>query len=216
MRVLHMKKPPDCSLIPTKLLIASLAVLTLTACTVIRKEMETSLDLSQTTLQERKTHFSSILDQLGPPAKVSVLPNGMVFLYEYVLVTENQIGIGFDAPILKWLKFAMAAASDDRQALILVFDEQGILQTQRFLEHTEDLGKGGAMQLLISVQPLVDTSHLDDELGPNEWGTSLLRPVPETLNIRQSLNAGTNGVEQKGTPTSAGQHTLEMRQPVKR
>jgi hypothetical protein len=113
--------------------------------------------------------------------------------------------------ILKWLKFAVASASADRQAFILTFDEQGILQTRRFLEHSEDLGTGGAIQLLLVVQELVGTSHLDDEIGPNDWGISLLRPLPQTLNIRQSLNTGTSGIEQKGTPTNVGQHTLELR-----
>lgn len=210
-KVLRMKKLHEFSPISATLLFAGLAVLSFTACTVIHKKIDTPLDLSQTTLQGRETHFSSILDQLGPPAKVSALPSGMVFLYEHVSATEKQIGISLDVPIIRWLKFAIAGASDDRQALVLVFDEQGMLQTHRFLEHREDLGKGGAIQLLIAVQPLIDTSHLDDKTGPNEWGTSLLRSVPETLNIRQSLNAGTSGIEQKGTPTNPGQHTLEMR-----
>jgi hypothetical protein len=206
-----MKKSRERTPILTRLLTVSFAILAVGGCTIIHKDIDTPLDLSQSILQEENTHFSSILDQLGPPAKISALPNGMAFLYEYVSITERQIGIGFDAEILKWLKFAIAGASDVRQTLVLVFDEQGMLQTHRFLEHTEDLGKGGAMQLMIAVQQLIDTSHLDDTRGPNEWGTSLLRPVPETLNIHQSLNTGTGGIEQKGTPASIGQHTLEMR-----
>ena len=48
-------------------------------------------------------------------------------------------------------------------------------------------------------------------IGPNQWGMTLLRPLPETLNARQSLDTGANGLELTNTPVYAGQHTLEMR-----
>jgi hypothetical protein len=51
---------------------------------------------------------------------------------------------------------------------------------------------------------------LEDEIGPPEWGKTLLRPLPETLNVRQSLDTGDHGLEQEGTTTAVGQHTLEL------
>ncbi len=50
------------------------------------------------------------------------------------------------------------------------------------------------------------------EENPNslDWGISLLKPLPEILNIPNNLKTGNTGVEQLGTPKSVGQHTLEM------
>ena len=161
-----------------------------------------------------ETNYSQVLNQLGPPSKVSALGNGLAFLYEHTRAAENQLGINLEiqpVPWLRWFKLTTARGKAKRQAFLLVFDEQGILQNQRFYEWDENLGGGSSVQFFIAVSSLVDTTQFKDAIGPHQWGSSLLRPLPQTLNARQSLDLGTGGFELQATPTKVGQHTLEMR-----
>jgi len=119
--------------------------------------------------------------------------------------------LGVINELLGWFKVSAGRGIADRQALLLTFDDKGILQDQRFKEYRENLGTAGAIQYFLAVAPLLDSSFLEDEIGPPEWGKTLLRPLPETLNVRQSLDTGDHGLEQEGTATTVGQHTLELR-----
>jgi hypothetical protein len=183
-------------------------------CSVLKKEIGVPVDPAEIGLLEGETHYRTVLAQMGPPGKVSALSEGLSFLYEYARTDEKQIGFGFSElglPVLRWFKFSAARGRADHQALLLIFDDQGILRSQEFDEYHENLGAGGSLQFFLTVAPLIDSSFLEDEIGPNQWGTALLRPLPQTLNSRQSLDTGHCGLEQDGTPPSVGQHTLEMR-----
>lgn len=46
----------------------------------------------------------------------------------------------------------------------------------------------------------------------NPWGGALLQPLPRSLNNRNTLRFGENGTEIFGTPSGAGQNTLERPQ----
>lgn len=186
----------------------------LSGCTVLTRDIGSAVDPSGIRFAEGETHYRTVLHQLGPPAKVSSLAGGLAFLYEHVLTNEKQIGVSLkklDVAVIRWLKFSTARGRADRQDLLLVFDEKGILRNQRFKDYDESLGSGSSIQFKFAVETLVDSSFLEDSIGPNQWGTSLLRPLPQTLNVRQSLETGDCGLEQAGTPTSVGQHTLELR-----
>lgn len=190
------------------------AVLSLCCCTYIYEDFGTSLDYSPKDFTEGVSHFHNALEQLGPPTTVSAYENGLLFMYEHIKTQERQLGLNFDIdplPWFQWLKFSFARGNDDREALLMIFDEQGILQTRCYESWGDNLGGGFAMELFFSVQTLVDTTAYQDLIGPNQWGTSLLNPLPQTLNARQSLETGQNGLELIATPTKAGQHTLEMR-----
>ena len=186
----------------------------LVGCTIIGKHYDTPLDDTEIELLVGKVTYANTLDQLGPPAKVSALGDGLVFLYEHAIIAEKQLGISLEikeAPWLGWFKYTSAWANSKRQALLLVFDGQGILRNQRLFSWDENLGGGSGVQLFIAVSNLVDTSPYEDGIGPHQWGISLLRPLPQTLNIHQSLDTGTGGLELQATPAKVGQHTLEMR-----
>ena len=71
--------------------------------------------------------------------------------------------------------------------------------------------KNGLAEGVLKWMCLVDTSQFEDAIGAHDWGLSLLRPLPQTLNTRQSLDMGIGGLELQATPTKVGQHTLEMR-----
>jgi hypothetical protein len=209
-----MKSPADSMRPLSGLCLFTLMCFLLSGCTVLTKDIGCPVDPCGIRFIEGETHYRTVIHQLGPPAKVSSLTGGLAFLYEHVVTKEKQIGLSIkelDETVFRWLKFSTARGRADRQDLLLVFDEKGILRNQRFKDYDESLGSGSSIQFKFAVETLVDSSFLEDSIGPNQWGTSLLRPLPQTLNVRQSLETGDCGLEQAGTPTSVGQHTLELR-----
>ena len=209
-----MKRPNKAMALTAKIVVLAYVTVCPTACTIIKENIDAPIDHAKAELLVGETHCSQALNQLGPPAKISSLGNGLAFLYEHTLTTENQLGINLETqavPWLRWFKLVTARGKAKRQALLLVFDEQGILQNQLFHEWDESLGGGSSVQYFVAVTRLLDTSQFEDAIGPHQWGFSLLRPLPQTLNTRQSLDMGTSGLELQATPTKVGQHSLEMR-----
>ena len=189
-----------------------LILLALTAgCTLISKEHGRPLVSEDSDFEDGATHFRDVLRRLGPPAKVSAVPGGMAFQYEHLTVKERQFGINIPIPSLQWLKLSLGRARVDLDTLLLLFDEKGRLKSHRFEERQQEIGTGTSVQLFFAVAPIVDTSGVEADHEPNEWGMALLRPPFESLNSRQSLESGQNGVQLRGTPKRACQHTLEMR-----
>ena len=145
----------------------------------------------------------------------------MAFLYEHLTIRENQIGISYDGEhlgvriqALDWIKFTFGHAKADRQTLYMQFDERGTLTVERYLDWRQYLGSGFSIQFIIDNGSVVDTSAARAKSDINEWGEFMLQRLPQALNASQSMDDGRFGFEQKGTPTSAGQRSLEMRRPV--
>lgn len=207
-----MKKPNDVRVVLSGLCLLTMITILFAGCTVLRREIDVHIDQAGINLKEGRTHYRTVLQQLGPPAEMSVVPKGLAFLYEHITTREMQIGFNFrNVKYLNWFKFASGKGVADRQVFLLIFDENGILRQQGFRGYHDNMGSGFAVQLFIAIASMVDSSYLDDAVGPNEWGMSLLMPLPQTLNIRQSLDTGTQGLEQGGTPVAVGQHTLGLR-----
>ena len=185
-------------------------LLALTAgCTFISKEYGRPIISDDAEFEDGATHFRDVLNKLGPPAKMSAVPGGMAFQYEYLTIKERQFGINI--PGVEVLKLSLGWAHGDLDTLLLLFDQEGRLKSHRFQERQPDLGTGTTVQFFFAVAPTVDTRGNEADYEPNEWGMALLRSLPETLNSRQSLESGQNGMQRRGTPEKAGQHTLEMR-----
>ena len=72
------------------------------------------------------------------------------------------------------------------------------------------------MQILFAVVPTVDTRHLGALPEQHGWGQLALQPLPVVLNAGQSVTSGAHGLELRGTPAGAGQHTLEMETKIRR
>jgi len=180
-------------------------------CTVIHTQIDSPLQFDKRDFNRDQTHISTVLEHLGPPAKISALGNGVVFLYEYTSITERQLGFTLRYGLLSLLKFSHATAKADRKGLLLLFDEKGILTSHALQDLTEKVGSGIGTSFVYSVVSLVDTSHLEEEPAVFQWGTSLFKSLPETLNIHHSLDSGQYGLELKGTTKNVGQHALEMR-----
>lgn len=187
-----------------------LFIIAFTSCTVISKDIDRNETVNEASFELSKTHFSEVIDQVGPPSKLSKYNNGLVFLYESIKIKENQIGLSADYNILKLLKFSYAKGAAERQTLLLIFDVNGFLIRHKYNEFNEDLGSGQAIDYLFSIESLVDVSKLEQDPSSLSWGSSLLKPLPEALNYLQNLGTGESGVEQLGAPNSVGQHSLEI------
>ncbi len=155
------------------------------------------------------TSDRQVVADLGPPTRMSALPDGMVMIYEYLDGTERQIGINLDFIALDFLKIAVGRGVARREVLVLKFDKSGNVQGKALRRWTDDVGRGGAVQLFFVAIPTVDSSYLKEPSTQHDWGQRMLRPLPATLNSAQDMASGEHGVELLGTPEGAGQRTLE-------
>lgn len=155
--------------------------------------------------------IGSVVRTLGPPAEMSALGDGgCAMLYEHHLVTEDQIGFYIPYGPLAYLKFAYGKATLSHQCWTMTFDSHGILRGWGEERRDSRFGTGFGAQILVSSKGLVDTSDVRLPATQLDWGKRCLSPLPQTLNVAESLTSGANGVEQRLTPTGVGQHVTEM------
>jgi len=194
----------------------ALATLATSGCTILSRRYGEPIPAPDAWLQEGVTNVHQVVGELGPPSRMSALPDGFVMLYEYVDAKERQLGINLDFLGLDWFKFASGRGLAVQQALLLLFDDSGTLRAADFQDWTEPVGKGLAFQLFFVAMPTVDTRYLWEPAEQYGWGRSLLEPLPVTLNAGQSVRSGTHGLELRGTPRSAGERSLEGEDRSKR
>ena len=194
-----------------RLVVLALSGFVLSGCTSINKYVGAELDLESVECVDRETHCHEVLDQLGPPVLMTALPGGFAFLYESLYVRERQLGIGGRQGFWQLFKLSLANTDLYRNGLLLHFGADGVLISHGRLMIERDLGSGGSIQPVFSMQQIIDTSdYEDDYMHAADWGASMLSALPQTLNTKQNLASGASGIEQGGTTTKVGQHTLEM------
>lgn len=190
----------------------ALCGLMLTGCSSLHRSVDPGITRDQCDFEVYSTHYHDVLDELGPPARLSATAGGFTFIYEALEIDEKQLGLSGSGDLLQFLKMSFAGTDLERHSYLLHFNADGKLIAAGLLESKEDLGTAGSVQAIFSVEQLVDTTAFEnDALEASEWGVNLLDPLPVMLNVAQSLNTGTAGLEQSGTTTKIGQHTLEMR-----
>jgi len=188
-------------------------LLWLAGCSQFSTELGKPLATGKGAFIEGETSAQSVIHQLGPPNQVSALPDGFVFLYEHSQVGEAQIGLSVNTPVLRWLKFVRARNYLAQDVLLMTFDDQGRLRGIGADNWKEDLGGGTAVQLVVSVVSLTDSSAFRQPADVHSWGAASLRRLPSALNSEQNLRLGTHGFQQRTAPSFAGQQTLEMAPP---
>jgi hypothetical protein len=179
-------------------------------CSSFRTQMGRPLPTGTEQFAEGQSRVEDVARQLGPPSQASQLSPGFVFLYEYSAIREFQLGISVNVPILRYFKFVHAWNHLDQQALVLTFDDQGVLRSAGGGRSKESLGGGSAAQPVFVSISLSDVSRILRPADAHDWGESLLKPLPVALNSAQSLRSGEHGVQQRIAPGNAGQQTLEM------
>ncbi|HET6593171.1 MAG TPA: hypothetical protein VFG48_09680 [Xanthomonadales bacterium] len=193
-----------------------LASLASTGCTTIGRRVGAPISEPTADLEEGITRVSDVVDLFGPPARLSALPDGLAMLYEYIDATEKQLGINLELIGLDWFKLAFGRGAADRQALLLVFDQDGILQAREYKAWRENIGRGLGFQIFFVAMPTVDSKHLWEAPEQFGWGRQALDPLTVALNAGSSVTSGTHGIEMRGTPDSVGQRTLEAQKKRRR
>lgn len=186
---------------------------TLAGCSHLTSEIGPPLPVTPAITTGQST-LGDVLKSIGVPSQISASPAGFIFLYEHNGVTENQLGLSVNYPVLDWFKFVYAHSRLNHEAWLLAFDTNGVLQAWGEENWEKPLGQGAAIQILITAQSLVDSSQVRRPAAQHEWGEMWLNPLPEVLNTSQSPKDGRFGLEQTLAPTAVGQHALEMIQPL--
>ncbi len=186
-------------------------LLTSSGCMLNRKKLNQNLAFPEQDYQNGVTHSDEVLDELGPPLKMTSLPHGYAFMYESLDVVELQLGFSLPIPVINWFKFVFAQADYDHQVLIYQFDDAHHLVASGGEDTHFDLGNSTAIQPIITVEAMFDTSDVENEIVSFvEWPAFCLMPLPLTLNRAQSMDTGTAGFEQRGTASEVGQRSSEM------
>jgi len=181
-------------------------------CASLDKHFGEPLPLAKFDNIEPGSHYSAVLQQFGPPTMMSTIANGMAIQYEYVHIKERQYGLILPGKIGNLIKAVYAFADANIHVMQFVFDGEGTLLGSDAEEWTTDAGSGFSVTLIFSAGSLTDT-HLYEQSANRalNWGRGLTMPLLTTLNARQSLDTGANGMQLSGTTPSVGQHTLELR-----
>ena len=182
-------------------------------CALLEQDLGAPLDLDALSRVEAGSHYGDVLDQFGPPTKMSALPDGMVFLYERIRLTERQYGLILPGEIGKWIKAVYASADADVDVMLLVFDEQGKLRAAGAQNWASDAGAGMSVTLILSAGSFTDTEQYESSATQSlDWGRALTLPPLRGLNSGQNLETGANGVQLTTNSPGVGQHTLEMKE----
>jgi hypothetical protein len=139
------------------------------------------------------------------------MPNGYVFMYESLDTKELQLGFSLPIPFSKWFKFVVAQADYDHKVMTFQFNDNHLLVSSGGDDTPFDLGNSIAIQPVLTVQSMFDTSSVDNEIMHfTKWPAFCLLPLPQTINRAQSIDTGTAGLEQRGTAPVVGQRSPEL------
>jgi len=183
----------------------------LSGCAALDSEYGRPLPLDNADEYESGTHYSQVLDRLGPPTQMSRLGAGMVLEYRYIDLSERQYGFMLPGKIGKWFKFVYATGDVYTESMQFIIDGQGALTSVTSDSQTMDGGGGFSATLIFSVGSLTSIEqYRADAANSGMWGMGLTYDPLRVLNSRQTLDTGENGLESIGVSQSVGQETLEL------
>ena len=155
-------------------------------------------------------YLGDTLAALGPPHRVAAVADGYVLGWEYWEIRERSLGVSLGALGADLLAVDWGRAQLSGEFLLLRFDREHRLTARAFNTWDERGGGGTALQPSIALVDLVDVEDLLEPLPQHRWGALSLGRLPVTLNRASSPDSGQAALEQRGTPTGAGQRSLEM------
>lgn len=154
--------------------------------------------------------LAEVLRQLGPPQRISALPDGYVLGWEHWVVKEMTLGLSLGPLGADMLAIDWGSAQMSGEFLLLTFNREHRLTASRFTLWDEHAGGGTALQPSLGLVDVVDISDLVGPMPQHRWGAMSLQRLPLPLNSASSPDSGVSGLEQRGTPRGAGQRTLEL------
>ena len=190
-------------------LVVMVACLLLSACSQWRYDLGESLANEE--LPQQGTPLGQVLNQLGPPVRMSATDTGYVLAWEYWHIEEDSLGISLGVMGADFLSADWGEMQVSGNFLLLAFDRQHLLSSAARSEWDNYGGGGKGIQPLFGFVSVVDTDDLTGSLPQHVWGGALLqRRLPVALNRDSNSDTGQSGLQQRGTPKAVGQHSLEM------
>lgn len=150
------------------------------------------------------------LDLLGPPLRMSATDAGFVLAWEHWHIREDSVGFSLGALGADFMSADWGKMRIQGEFLLLTFDKQHLLKSATRSTWDNHGGGGRAIQPFFGFISVVDVDDLTGVLPQHRWGKTLLQRLPDTLNNSSNLDTGQSGLQQRGTPTAAGQQALEM------
>ena len=179
----------------------------LASCSSLRVELGEPLDVRPLAdLRTGESRVGDALELFGAPFSISPHAGGFALIYEHLAIDEWQLGFSGKAIHLDLIKFVYGKTDADHTALVLVFDEEGVLEGAVTNSWPEDIGTSGGLQFLIQVDNVVSTDDLREPRIAEEWGQRCLLPLATGLNLAHRPDLVHRGVHLR-----AGQLTLEQR-----
>jgi hypothetical protein len=182
----------------------------LSACSQYYYDLGPALSRAQVPDTEQQLVVGDVLRQFGPPLRVSATASGYVMAWEHWDIIEEKLGFGLNFAGADLLSVDWGSARARGEFLLLGFNHDHQLTGAAFTEWNSDIGGGRAIQPLGGLVSVVDVDDLLSSMPQHLWGAGSLETLPVTLNNDSRLDTGQNGIEQRGTPTIVGQHSLEM------
>ena len=159
---------------------------------------------------DRTYALADVLAQLGPPYRLSATPGGYVLAWEYWHIQQRKLGISLRPIGGEFLTIDWGNARTRGDFLILYFDRNHELIDSGYSRWDSDVGGGQGLQPIFGLVDVVDVEDLIQPMPHHVWGGFLLNRLPIALNTKNHMDTGQNGIQQRGTTTSVGQHSLEM------
>lgn len=154
--------------------------------------------------------LQSVLARLGPPQRLTRSPSGWVMGWEHWRISENAFGASLGVLGVDALTFDWGDARVRGDFLLVSFDNGHVATSVSRATWDNAVGGGASVQALVGVAPLVNVADLLRPMPQHGWGAAALMPLPTAINNENRPGMGSNGLEQRGTPTGIGQRTLEM------
>lgn len=155
--------------------------------------------------------LQSVLAQLGPPQRLTATASGWTMGWEHWRVSESAVGASLGVLGVDALTFDWGDARVRGDFLLISFNAERVATSVSRMVWDNDIGGGTAVQPFFAVAPILDVADLLVPLPQHGWGASMLMPLPTAINNENRPGMGSNGLEQRGTPTGIGQRALEMR-----
>ncbi len=191
--------------------VALVSLLALGGCSQWRYSMGSPLKPLPVPRAEDRTPLAEVLERLGPPQRVSSSASGYVMAWEHWHVSENAVGFNLGLQGTDLLSIDWGDLRYKGEFLLLSFDREHRLASVSQSAWDSDGGGGRAVQPLFSFVDVLDSDDLTESMSQHRWGSFLTQRLPVALNRDASPDSGQSGLEQRGTPSSLGQRSLEMR-----
>jgi hypothetical protein len=189
--------------------IGALACIQLAGCSQWKYEMGTHFTKEEIPLSDGSVSLQTVMDRMGPPLHVSATHNGYVMAWEHWLVREDSLGFSLGPLGIDILSIDIGSLTIKGEHVLMAFNQQHMLISESYSAWENRAGGGMAIQPSIGVD-VVDAEDLTQALTQHDWGAASLGPISNTLNLQSSPHTGQNGLEQRGTPLSIGQRSLEL------